>query len=94
MYRVGVMEIDLHLPTAHSLKDKRSLLRAPIERVRDRFNVSLIELAGTDGWQRATLAAACVGGEEEKVRKTLEKVLDHFEHANGLVVLGSQLELL
>lgn len=94
MYRVGVMDIELHIPMAHSLKEKRSALKGPIERARDRFNVSIIELPGRDGWQRATVTAACVASNSELVRQTLDKVVAHFEKANGLVILDSHLELL
>ena len=94
MYKVGVMEIELHLPTAHSLKEKRSLLKGPIERVRDRFNVSVIELPGRDGWQRATVTAACVANGTERTRQMLEKVANYFERADGLVILESHIEML
>jgi uncharacterized protein YlxP (DUF503 family) len=94
MYRVGILEIEVHMPTAHSLKERRSLLKGPVERVRGRFNVSVIEASGNDGWQRATVTAACVGSREEQVRQELEKVGEHFERADGLVVLESRLELL
>ena len=92
MYRVGVLEIELHMPTAHSLKDRRSLIKGPIERVRGRFNASVIELPDTNGWQRATVAVACVAGEAELARQTLDKVLSHFENADGLVVLENHME--
>ncbi len=88
------MEIEIHMPTAHSLKEKRSLLKGPLERVKGRFNVSIIEASGNDGWQRATLTAACVGDGEELVRSELEKVGEHFERADGLVVLDTRFELL
>ena len=94
MYRVGVMEIELHIPTAHSLKEKRSALKGSIERVRDRFNVSVIELPGRNGWQRATVTVVCVASSGELVRQILDKVADHFEKANGLVILDSHIELL
>ena len=94
MYRVGVLEIELHLPTAHSLKERRSLLKGPIERARGRFNASVIELPETNGWQRATVAVAHVAGEAGKARQILDKVLLHFENADGLVILDNRMEFL
>ncbi len=92
MYQVGVMEIELHMPTAHSLKERRSLLKGPIERARGKFNASVIELPNQNGWQMAVIAVACVAGDNTMLRKTLDKVLLFFENADGLVVLDSRLE--
>jgi len=55
------LEIDLHLPQAHSLKDKRALVRPILDGARNRFSVASGEVAFQDKWQRARLGFACVG---------------------------------
>ncbi len=71
------VRLELELPYASSLKDKRQTLRSLKDRLR-RKNVSVVEADHQDLWQRATveiaLAAQSRGAAEEKreeVRRTL-----------------------
>ena len=82
------------MPTAHSLKERRSFIKGPIERARSRFNASIVELPCGNGWQTATVAVALLSGEENDARKLLDKILDFFENSDGLVVLGNRVEFL
>jgi len=52
---VGVLTLEIQLPYAHSLKDKRSVVQSLRNRLRARFNVAVAELDHQDVWQRATL---------------------------------------
>ncbi len=55
--RVAVLHVEIHIPYAQSLKDKRMVLR----RIKDRlqkFNVAVAELEHQDLWQRATSASS------------------------------------
>ena len=41
---LGMMHIDLHVPQAGSLKDKRRIVKGFKDRVASRFNVSVAEV--------------------------------------------------
>ena len=73
--------LELELPYALSLKDKRQTLRSLKDRLR-RKNVSVVESGQQDAWQRATveigLAAVSHGAAEEK-REELRRALLNFE---------------
>ncbi len=45
---VGVLELELAIPSADSLKAKRMVLRSLKDRVRRQFNVSVAELEDND----------------------------------------------
>jgi len=45
---VGTCELTFHLPDNHSLKGKRQLSRSIVQRIRNRFNVSVAEVAALD----------------------------------------------
>ncbi len=71
------VRLELELPFATSLKDKRQTLRSLKDRLR-RKNVSVVEADHQDLWQRATVELALVAigrsaAEEkrEEVRRTL-----------------------
>ena len=75
------MKLELELPYASSLKDKRQLMRSLKDRLR-RKNVSVVESDHQDAWQRATveiaLAAVSRGAAEEK-REELRRALLNYE---------------
>ena len=75
------VRLELELPFASSLKDKRHTLRSLKDRLR-RKNVSVVESDHQDLWQRATveiaLAAVSRGAAEEK-REELRRTLLHYE---------------
>ena len=41
---VGLLTLEIHLPYAHSLKDKRQVLRKLKDHLRAHFNVALAEV--------------------------------------------------
>jgi uncharacterized protein YlxP (DUF503 family) len=73
---VGLLTIELHLPYAHSLKEKRLVLRSLRDRLRARLNVSVSELDHQDSWQRALIGVAAVAGDEAGVEVILRSADD------------------
>ncbi len=61
---VCALRIELFFPQAHSLKERRSLLRPVVEGLRNRFPVSVAEVGDTGKWQRASVGVAVVGSSE------------------------------
>ena len=55
--------VELFIPMAHSLKDKRQVLQSLKSRLRDKFNVSVAEVGDQELWQKAILGLACVANE-------------------------------
>ena len=80
------VRLELELPFAFSLKDKRQTLRSLKDRLR-RKNVSVIESDYQDIWQRATLeialAAVSRGAAEEK-REAIRRTLLNYEELSIL----------
>lgn len=71
------VRLELELPSATSLKDKRQILRSLKDRLR-RKNVSVVEADNQDFWQRATVEVAlaaidrrAVDEKRDEVRRTL-----------------------
>lgn len=59
---VLALTVDLRLPDCHSLKDKRSVVRAIVDGARRRYQVAAAETDHLDRWQRAELAFSAVSG--------------------------------
>ena len=71
---VGIARIELHLPGASSLKDKRSVVRSLKERIRHRVQAAVAEVDHQDLWQRASLGVTVVSGERGQVDSMLQSV--------------------
>ena len=75
------VRLELELPFASSLKEKRQILRSIKDRLR-RKNVAVVESDNHDVWQRATvelaLAAVSRGAAEEK-REEIRRALLNYE---------------
>jgi hypothetical protein len=80
---IGVRSFELHLPAAHSLKDKRSVLKSLKDRLHNEFNVSVAETAHHDAWQTAELTVCVVSAEKRHAASVLESV-DRFVDGNPL----------
>jgi hypothetical protein len=72
---VGVLRLELRIPAARSLKEKRRVVRALTSRVRNKFNVSIAECEGQNLWQHAVLGVAQVGNEQPHVDACLRSVV-------------------
>jgi uncharacterized protein YlxP (DUF503 family) len=85
---VAILSAELHFPEAHSLKDKRMLLRSAKDQLRNRFGASVAEVDHHDVWQRARITAAVVArghGEAEKLLADAERYLASREWELGRV---------
>jgi uncharacterized protein YlxP (DUF503 family) len=71
---VGLLQVEVHLPVARSLKDKRSVLKSLKDQLRGRFNVAVAELDASEKWQRARIGVASLGEERTSVEGVLRQV--------------------
>jgi uncharacterized protein YlxP (DUF503 family) len=71
---VGSVRIELHIPHAQSLKDKRAVVRSLKDRIRQRVPAAVAEVDHQDLWQRAAIGVAIVSGESSQVAEMLQTV--------------------
>lgn len=90
---VAVLQVDLSIEKARSLKDKRQVVKSILDRLRSTFNVSAAEIDDLDLHQRAGLAFAAVSNDAGHVRGLLQKVLNRLRQHPGARVIDHQLEV-
>jgi uncharacterized protein YlxP (DUF503 family) len=90
---VGAAVVELHVHGSRSLKEKRGVVRSLVQRVRNRFRVSIAEVGGQDTWQRIVLGVATVGGDARKLRAVLEQVIAFLDGTGLAEVVGSDVEI-
>ncbi len=71
---IAFLTLELRLEAAHSLKDKRQVLRSLKDRLRAGYNVSVSELDSNDLWQRATLGVVSISGSRDYLEGLMQKV--------------------
>lgn len=91
---IGLLTLEVHLPEAHSLKDKRQVLRSLKDRLRSKFNVAVAELEHQDLWQRFTVGIVTVADQPGFVEHALQQVLEEAERHLGRDLVEHQIELL
>jgi len=91
---VGVLHIRLALP-ALTLKEKRTIVKSVVARLRTRFNASLAEVADLDDPGHATLAAACISNDARHADSQLQAIANAVEEWRlDAEVLGIETELI
>ena len=85
---VGVAKLSLVIGDAHSLKEKRMVLRPIKDRVRDRLHVTVNEVGELDTWQRAELGCAVVSADRQKALELLDDVVRVAMSVGGAEIVG------
>jgi uncharacterized protein len=71
---VGVSSFELHLPSSRSLKDKRRVVKSLVDRIHQRYRVSVAETDFHDLHQRAEISLAAVTNGEGEMEKLMEEI--------------------
>lgn len=91
---VGVCHLDVLIEGVGSLKGKRQVMKSLMDRVKQRFNVSISEVGNRDSWQRAQLGISVVGSSQEQIDAVVSKLIAFIEETNLVQVLKSNVEFL
>ena len=71
---IAYLMLELRIEGAHSLKDKRQVLRSVKDRLRNSFNISIAEIEVTDLWQRATLGVVSISDSRDYLEGLMRNV--------------------
>jgi uncharacterized protein len=77
---VGTLTVEISIPGADSLKDKRQVIKSLIEVIRRKFNVSVAEVGENDVWRRAQLGFAVVSNEGALISEMLDKIVREIDN--------------
>lgn len=91
---ISVLQLDLSIPDAMSLKDKRRVVRSLKDRLRNGRNVSVAEVASQDNHRRAVIAVAMVGSDAEYVDSALRKLVDFTQTVTTADLTDWQIDVL
>jgi len=81
------MKTVLHLQGIHSLKEKRSIVKSVIGRLKSRFNASIAEVDHQDNKSSAVIAMTIVSNETGLIDQQFDAVIS-FMQKDGRFYLG------
>ena len=91
---VGVLQLELSVPDAFSLKDKRRVIKSLKDRIAHRHNVSIAEVGALDEHRRSVIGIAMVSNDSRYVQSALSKLVDFVRIIPQLSLIDYQIDLL
>lgn len=73
---VGVMQFEVLVPGAQSLKDKRRIVRSVRDRLHREHLVAVAEVGALDALTRAVMAVGCIARDGKRAGEILDAIAD------------------
>jgi len=91
---IGVLQLELGVGDAMSLKDKRRVIRSLRDRLAHGRNVSVAEVGALDEHRRAILGLVMVSNDTRYVQGALSKIVDFVRAVPQVDLIDFQIDLL
>jgi uncharacterized protein YlxP (DUF503 family) len=92
MPAIGILTLELRIEYAHSLKEKRQVVKSLKERLRNRHNIAIAETGYQDLWQSALLTAVTISPSRVLAEKILHAVERDAVHEVGGMLIDTGIE--
>lgn len=87
---VAVLRLELLIPGARSLKDRRQAVRSLKERLRNKFDAACAEVGDLETWNRAFLGVSCVANEKSVLQDIAAEIGRYAQNDAAVQVTGFQ----
>ena len=91
---IGVLQLELSIADAMSLKDKRRIVLSLKDRIGHGNNVSIAEVGALDEHRRSILGVAIVANDPRYVEGALSKLVDFVRAVPQVSLLDYKIEML
>lgn len=83
---ITLITVELVIPHAQSLKEKRREIQGLRVRIRHKFNASVAEVGYQDKWQRSMMAVCLVGGDKRLLEREQTRIRTICEEAANVEI--------
>ena len=90
---IGTAQIKLYAPWVFSLKEKRMIVKSIVAKTKNKFNVSIAEVAEQDTHQTIVLGLACVTESVAQADSIVDTVIGFIEANTETEILDIQREI-
>jgi len=77
---VGLLKVTIYMNGISSLKEKRSIVKSLVERLRSRFNVSASEIDRQDTRTAGVIGIAVVSNETDHINQSLNTIINFIQN--------------
>ncbi len=94
---IAFLTLELRIEAAHSLKEKRQVVRSLKDRLRTHFNVAVAEIENSNLWQRATIGVVSVSDSRDDLdglMQNVERQAVKIANNAGAELVDSYMEML
>ena len=90
--RILLLEITLRASWAHSLKEKRMVVKSLIEKLKNKFNISVAEIDEQDVHKTIVIGIAGICGSNAQVDSTMEHIISFIEKSTEAEIIDIKKE--
>jgi len=91
---VGVLKLEMHLPQATNLREKRKVVTRLQSHVRNHTKLTCAEVEHQDTYQLCSLAIVAAGSDPNVVDRVLENARKVIDEANLAMVLDEETDII
>ena len=91
---VGILQVEISIPDAMSLKDKRQVVKSLKDRIAHGHNVSIAEVGALDEHRRSIIGMAMVSNDKRYVEGALSKLVDFIRMAPQASLIDYQIDMM
>lgn len=92
--KVGCCSIKFVLHGNRSLKEKRRIVRAIKDRVKNKFNISVAEVGKQEVWQSLQIGIAAVSPDAKYLEGLMNQIVDFIDNMHLAEITDSEVKLI
>ena len=90
---VGICQLKISIYEAHSLKEKRRILKSLKEKLKNKFNISIAEVGENEKWQTSIIGISIVSNNKKIIESSFDKILNFVETFYELEIIDKYVEI-
>lgn len=76
---IGFLGVEIYIPQAYSLKEKRKRLNRLRDRLKSKYNIAFAELDYQNKWQRAKIGMVTINSQKKVVGRLFDRIIEDIE---------------
>lgn len=92
--KILVIKVDLRAPYAHSLKEKRMIVKSIISKLQNKFNISIREVENQDLHQRISIGIIKLDLNSKDSDQSKEKIINFIEENCDAEIIDIESEII
>ena len=90
--KILIMKVTLRTSWSHSLKEKRMVVKSIIQKLKNKFNISVAEVDDQDIHQTIVIGVAGLCGTSSQLDSTMEHIITFIEDNTDAEIINIQNE--